>query len=147
MRVLRGCTWILLALGLVSPDSVRGAQPPKEKKNKVIIYPAGDESIAQLQQQGITKADDYGSYWVVEATDQQANSLKRTRGNRVIQANYLNRIELMAVQIDTTGAEPAALTDLQQPETGGRRLRLIQFKGPVRSEWLEQVKVVGGIKV
>ena len=61
MRVLRGCIWILFVVGVVLPDSFRAAQPAKEKKNKVIIYPAAGESIAQLRQQGIAKVDDYGS--------------------------------------------------------------------------------------
>jgi hypothetical protein len=117
------------------------------KTNKIIVYPKKGESISQLKQSGIQKIDDYGSYWVVRATDAQAKEIARTFGDRAVKANHLNYIELDAVRLDTTAGERAIPRNLQEIDTGRERLRLIQFKGPVKPEWLEQVKAAGNLKV
>ncbi len=148
MREARGCSWIFLVLGIVLPlaASVRAASP-NAKLNKIIIYPAAEDSIAQLKQRGIQKVDDYGSYWIAEATDEQVTALQKTHGDRVAKANYLNRIELLATALDTTAGEPSVPNHLQQAETTGKRLRLIQFKGPVQPQWLDKVKAAGDVRV
>ena len=148
MRVLRGCFWTLCLLGLVLPFGMQGQLPEAPvKTNKIIVYPKKGESISQLKQRGIQKIDNYGSYWVVRATDAQAKEIDRTFGDRAVKANHLNYIELDAVRLDTTAGEPAIPSNLQEIDTGGERLRLIQFKGPVKPEWLEQVKAAGNVKV
>ena len=148
MRVLRGCFWTLCLLGLVLPFGIQGQLPEAPvKTNKIIVYPKKGESISQLKQSGIHKIDDYGSYWVVRATDAQSKEIARNFGDRAVKANHLNYIELEAVRLDTTVGEHAIPSNLQEIDTGGERLRLIQFKGPVKPEWLEQVKAAGNLKV
>ncbi len=115
--------------------------------NKVIIYPTSQDSIDQLKQEGVTDVRDYGSYWVVEATDDQVKALEKRHGERAVQANYLNRIELRSVTLDTTAAQPVVPSKLRQATQSGKHLRLIQFKGPVQPEWLDQVKAAGKIRI
>lgn len=116
-------------------------------RNKVIIHPLADETIDLLKQEGISKVDDYGSYWLVEVNDQDLRKLKATYGNRVIQQDHFNRIDLEMMSIDTDAAEPVVPLHLQQAETKGRRLRIVQFKGPVRSEWFERLKSLPDVEV
>src|SRR5208283_5146023 len=54
--------------------------------------------------------------------------------------DYLNRIKLNPVTVDTKGNEPPIPPGLRQTETGLKHLRLIQFRGPVQPDWLAQVK-------
>jgi hypothetical protein len=143
------CLLIGLA-GLVLIGFYRHAQPAASaagKKRKVMIYPSVGETIDHLRQQGIANVDNYGSYWIAETDDEQFRALQATHGDRAVAANYLNHVELRSVGIDTSVGEPAVPAAMQQTETGGRRLRLIQFKGPIQPEWLAALKGVGGVKV
>ena len=117
------------------------------KKNKVIIYPSANEKIGDLKKMGISNAVNYGSYWLATATDAQVDSIKKAHGKRAAKANYLNLIELNGTTLDTTKIEPAVPSEFQQADTQGKYLRLIQFKGPVKLDWLNQVKAVGDVKV
>ena len=137
---------VLVAVMLPFGTAVHG-QSATVNKNKVIIYPTGNESVSQLKADGIDHVVNYGSYWLAEATDNQVKSLNARYGRRAVLGNDLNRIELAATPIDTTVGEPVVPTALQQAETGGRRLRLIQFKGPIRPEWLEQITALPNIQI
>lgn len=146
MRVVRGYIWMLFSLGLVLPFGVQGLAQTANV-NRVIVYPNPGESIAQLKQGGFAKVDDCGSYWIVEATDAQAESLGKSHGHRAFKANDLTRIELAAASFDTAVGEPSVPDTLRQSLTAGQRLRLVQFKGPVQSEWLAQVQAAGNVKL
>jgi hypothetical protein len=115
--------------------------------NKVIIYPAATETIEQLAQKGITNVRNYGSYWLVEATEAQTSELERIYGGRAMVDNDLNRIRLRTLSFDTTEGSPTVPADLRQTAPTGKRLRLIQFGGPVRPQWLQQIQSVGSVEV
>ncbi len=147
MSVLRSCAWWMLAVGLVLPSATHGASSASKKTHKLIVYPEAGETVADLKARGFGKVDNYGSYWVVEADDTQQAELERTHGSRAVKADYLNRIELSAAKFDTTIGEPSVPPHLRQVVGPGKRLRLVQFKGPVLPEWLEQVKAAGNVKI
>ena len=133
-----------LVLGFIVPAALADNAGAN---NKVIVYPGPGDSIDQLKQQGIEKVDNYGSYWVAEVGDKNLAKLKATFGNRAVAANDLNHIELRGASIDTTGKQPAVPEGMEQVETPGRRLRIVQFKGPIQPEWLAKLKSVNGAKV
>jgi uncharacterized repeat protein (TIGR01451 family) len=148
MKLSKICLCALAGLAvLIFTGFYAHAQATIGKKNKVIIYPAAGETIDQLRQQGITNVDNYGSYWVAEVGDQGLTRLKTTRGDRVVVANHLNRIELATGAIDTQAGEPAIPGNLRESAGTGKRLRLLQFKGPVQPEWLDQIRASGNVKV
>jgi hypothetical protein len=134
-------------IGLAAFPLAAGAAGDGPVMSKVIIYPAPQDSIARLKQEGITTVRNYGSYWLVETTDSQVKRLKQEYGNRAIPADYLNRIELSTVTIDTTRGEPAIPDALRSYPSGGKNLRLIQFVGPVQPEWLKQVQAAGDVRI
>ncbi len=119
--------------------------PPSN--NKVIVYPTSTETIDQLKQQGITNVRNYGSYWLVQATDAQVNELTRLYGARATKQNDLNYIHLASRSFDPTESEPTVPADLRQKETPGKHLRLLQFCGPIRPEWLKQIHSAGDVQV
>ncbi len=148
MKLSKICLCALVGTaGLILMGRHGQALPIGATSNKVIIYPSGNETIGQLRQQGITNVDNYGSYWVAEVGDQALAKLKATHGDRVVMANHLNRIELATGAIDTRAGEPNIPANMRQSLGAGKGLRLIQFKGPVQPEWLDQVKAGGNVKV
>src|ERR1017187_3874073 len=111
--------------------------------NKVIIYPTGDEKIDQLKEKGIQKVKNYGSYWLVEATDAQVVQLTQMYGERAVKENRFNRIQLNGTSFDTTEGEPFVPADFRQEAGAGNRLRLVQFRGPVTPEWMQLLRSSG----
>jgi hypothetical protein len=147
MSVLRGCAWLILGVGLVLPPATHGTPSGAQKLHKLIVYPTEGETVSQLKANGAAKVEDYGSYWVVEADEATAAKVQSSHGDRAIKADYLNWISLRSGQIDAAAGEPAVPTHLRQAEGAGQRLRLIQFKGPVLPQWLDQVKAAGNLKI
>jgi hypothetical protein len=123
------------------------AQSASDKKNKVIINPADNDTIDQLIAQGFRKVHNYGAYWLVEATDKQFQALQKKYGIRAVKANRMNKLELANSEIDTTETEPAIPAYLKESQPANKRLRLVQFVGPVQTEWLEQLKGAGNVHI
>ena len=144
MKRIFGIMLVLAGVSAVVFSGTRAAQTSAKQSHKVIIYPTGDERVGQLKQQGITKVTDYGSYWVAEVTDDQMASLKSKHGNRLCAAENFNKIELESASIDTTVGEPEVPNAFKAVDGEGRRLRIVQFTGPIRTEWLKAVKAVDG---
>ncbi len=115
--------------------------PPSN--NKVIIYPAATETIDQLTQKGITRVWNYGSYWLVQATDAQVDELTRTYGARAVKANDLNHIRLTNLSFDTSDGDPVVPANLRQVDATGKYLRLVQLRGPVIPKWLHLIESSG----
>ncbi|HXI82565.1 MAG TPA: choice-of-anchor D domain-containing protein [Verrucomicrobiae bacterium] len=111
--------------------------------NKVIIYPTGDEKIDQLKEKGIQKVKNYGSYWLVEATDAQVEQLTQLYGDRAVKDSRFNRIQLNGTSIDTLSGEPTVPANLREEEGPGKHLRLVQFRGSVTPEWLQLLRSSG----
>src|SRR5436190_1722045 len=130
--------WAVALLLAMLPAGWHGlAQAASSKKHKVLIYPTADDTVDQLKQSGISKVENYGSYWLVEADDNELKALKARHGDRAVKANYLNHIELNVAGVDSSAGEPAIPENLREREPGEKRMRLVHFKGPVRPEWME----------
>jgi len=140
----------MCVVGLFLSQRAPHAQPTTTPttKSRVIIYPSGNQSIAELRDMGISNADNYGSYWVATVSDSQFEALKKAYGDRVTKANDLNRIFLSRMTIDTGVGEPSIPRQLrEQTNDSSKRLRLVQFKGPIRPDWIGQMKAAGDISI
>ena len=149
MRFLGRRYWPLVGVfGLALGFIVQAASADTAgANNKVIIYPGPGDSIDQLKQQGVEKVDNYGSYWVAEVGDKDLVRVNAMFGSRAVSASNLNRIELRAASIDTTGNGPTVPAGMEQVESPGPRLRIVQFKGPIRPEWLAKLKSVSEARI
>ncbi len=138
----------ILGAAVLSAGTVVLGQLASNGKSKIVIYPSANESISQMRELGISHAVNYGSYWLVEATDDQVASVKAKYGTRVMKADYMNRVELNVCEIDVTQGEPSDIpSSLRESVISGNRLRLVQFNGPVKPQWLKQLQGVGDVKI
>ncbi len=62
--------WIL-GVSVLSPGTVVLGQLASSRRSKIVIYPLANEPISQMQELGISRVINYGSYWLVEGTDDQ----------------------------------------------------------------------------
>ena len=114
--------------------------------NRVIIYPGPDDTVAKLKALGVSKIESFGVYWLAEATAAQFTTLQQTLSGRVEEVNQFNQIELRdnVFNVKQSVAVPA---HLREASTEARRLRLVQFKGPVLPEWLKQLQAIPSLWV
>jgi hypothetical protein len=97
-----------------------------------IIGPAGTESQA------------------TNTTQETAADATRARvgpGEQAPSGRDANRILLRGRTIDTAQALPEMWLAVEECPAAGHRLQLIQFSGPVRDEWLEDVERQGKVKI
>ncbi|HVM59325.1 MAG TPA: choice-of-anchor D domain-containing protein [Verrucomicrobiae bacterium] len=139
--------WIL-GVSVLSTGTVVLGQLASSHKSKIVIYPSANEPISQAQNLGISHVINYGSYWLAEVTDDQMASVKARYGERVVKADSMNHIHLNVCRIDVSQGEPSNIPDgLRESIPSGNRLRLVQFRGPVKPQWLQQLQGVGDVKI
>lgn len=136
---VRGWPSLLSVLTIIAVFAGVPTEGVASRTNKILIYPTGNETVQELRAQGITQVRDYGSYWVATGTDDDFARLKARFGDRAIKGNYLNVIELDAEAVDTSG-QAAVLPSFPAQGSG---LYLVQFVGPIVSEWVENLKKAG----
>jgi PKD repeat protein len=95
----------------------------------------------ELAAQGAALVADYGSFQLYRVPD--ALAAKLVSNPRVEDVTEQNVIMLNAKQLVTTSPEVIALQTPIAP-TGGQRLHLVQFAGPVKPEWYQELERNGG---
>jgi subtilisin-like proprotein convertase family protein len=86
---------------------------------------------------------DYGSFKVFEVSSEQAENLKQK--NQGTYRDEYNVVMLNAGQIDTTSQQAEALQLASAPKRG-KQMHLVQFPGPIKSDWYNAL-VRTGVKV
>src|SRR5215831_20209066 len=93
-----------------------------------------DRTVARsLADRGGKIIGDYGSFTVLEADDAL---LTGANSNHLEVADDWNLIRLNAREMDTSVPQVKALRKARGA-FAGRNLHLVQFAGPVKTEWLE----------
>lgn len=95
----------------------------------------------ELAAQGASLIADYGSFQLYRVPDDLA--VKLASNPRVEDVTEQNVIMLNAKQLDTTLPEVMALRT-PVAASGGKRLHLVQFAGPVKPEWQQELERNGG---
>ena len=142
MRRLLLVVAVLLAaleIGSVSvAHSAGGPGSPRRGARKLRV--SDPRLVRELQAQGGRLLADYGSYALVEVDAAAAPAL--LRDDRIEVRDEENLILLNTRTIDTTADEASALREPTEA-LAGRRLRLVQFVGPVRPDWHEALQETG----
>lgn len=100
-----------------------------------------DEGVAAsgLNAVGATMVADYGSYslWRIPASAASGRA-------GVSPAGDFDKIPLRGTAINTADdVEPAVPGDLRNAASGGKELRLVQFAGPIKPEWVAGLRKSG----
>ncbi|MBX7245697.1 MAG: S8 family serine peptidase [Candidatus Sumerlaeaceae bacterium] len=124
---------------LIAPTQAAKAYRSPGSSHKVKVQ-AGGASDKALSAASASLIADYGSYKVYSASDPDALF---GLGNALVELHDdYNVIELNARRIDTTTPDAIAMRTALAQFTG-RKLHLVQFAAPVKSEWLDELKKAG----
>lgn len=130
---LRCAGLLILVLGVLLPVQSTQARPRKLRVSDPAL-------AAELRAQGARLLADYGSFQLLESDAATAPaSLPTSRAQALDDADF---IELNAGRLDTRAAEVVA----KRTAVGsfaGKQLHLVQFVGPIKTEWREALEATG----
>jgi len=135
---------LLLVMVIAPAVTAADERPEPTGVSPVLIH--YDESVDQeglTERLGVAIAEDYGSFALADVTPEVREWLEFT-GITVTPLDDISRISLSTVEFDTTEGEPALPPGLTNPSTGAGWY-LVQFKGPVKAEWLAQLQANGDV--
>ena len=128
------------AAPVVNVQSQRGA-------DRVIVYPEPGDTIAKVQAVGVTAVESRGAYWLIVATPTQVTALRQVLQGRVEVVNHFNEVEVGEVVLDVTKSAPTVPAQWRERHAEARRLRIVQFTGPVLPAALKQLQTIPGVRV
>lgn len=120
-----------------------------------VLLPAGSPAIARLSASGaVLSSEDYGSFVQLYLDATRAGGVAGLRASGAQVVDEFTRVELNGFVLDAARpAEtqqaldaqiPAALRAPQSaPAAGESRLRVVQFPGPIKDEWLDALRGTG----
>lgn len=127
-----------------SLDSLSAANQTNSDSIKVIA-PRGALDDAP---EGLTLWHDYGSFALYRASDAALNALPAEVRAQFVVAGNMDRLMFEGGPIDTqAAAQPMALSAMSveeaAPGSSEEILHLVQFVGPIKDEWLQEVEATG----
>ncbi len=129
---------VLLAATL--PLSVSGATGEAVMR-KITVDNADAATLAELRRVGATRLVDYGSFSLWRITDAQRGAFAARAS--VTENQDFDTIYLRGAAIDTPRGASPVQARLRQIAATGQQFWLVQFVGPVKTEWLDALRADG----
>jgi len=118
------------------------AAPPSKGTHKLIVQNTDSAALQALAQSGGKQLVDYGSFSLWQAPEIQSQSVAGR--SSVTTHDDLNTIQLRGTTLDTTtGTVAPVAANVRQVKTSGKQFWMVQFVGPIKSAWLENLKKLG----
>jgi subtilisin family serine protease len=108
--------------------------------HKALVQAKEPELRDAIIAEGGSLIEDYGAFSLMSASGTTAEQmiLQSTAGSSV--RDDLNVLLLRAGAFDTTEAEPASLSSLGEADPAQEQLYLVQFVGPIKKRWINELK-------
>jgi hypothetical protein len=130
---------LLWSLASLPPDV--SAQATVREWRKLVVDNNDQRTAAELGDRGGAMLVDYGAFSLWSVPDAVVPDLQG-RASVTIHDDF-DTIPLRGgVSIDTRGSPPAVPADLQQTRASGPQFWLVQFVGPIKEEWLNDLRTL-----
>jgi subtilisin-like proprotein convertase family protein len=136
---------LLLAPLLVSLGgraSEAAAQQTPRATRKILVDNGDARAVADLTRRGGLLLVDYGAFALWRIPETEATAAARANASVSVKDDF-DTIGLRGGAIDTRGTPPAAPAGLAQAKSNGPQLWLIQFIGPIKEAWLDDLRANG----
>jgi uncharacterized repeat protein (TIGR01451 family) len=112
-----------------------------ENSLKALVDNSAAATLKQLPTLGGQLLQDYGSFslWAIPGT--QTASVADSQG-LTLQPDF-DKVELRGSTINTQADEPAVPANLRETAGAGKQFWMVQFAGPIKSDWLTQLQSAG----
>ncbi|HEX8855244.1 MAG TPA: hypothetical protein VF752_06550, partial [Thermoleophilaceae bacterium] len=121
---------------VVTTAVAMGAAPPSNAPVQLLLVPSTPHAQDALRGTSARVIARYGAFTLVQAQGEDADDLKRAGAER---RDDLQRVTLNGRSIDPTGR--TSLAGKRRVDRSG--LALLQFVGPVKDAWLDNVRATG----
>ncbi len=140
-RVL-GLVGMMSLLACEGSGNVPASQKPEEVRPGLATHKVqlSAEQAKQLEQSGakVQLIGDYGAFKVLQVDDKALAALPAGTQTR----DDFNQILLNAGVIDTASEHGQSLRGMKQ-QAAGKRFHIVQFSGPIKSEWVKGLEATG----
>lgn len=116
-------------------------------RHKVVLDKRAADYQESLSRLKIESAIDYGSFLVCEVATAAPRALLLTAGENLSLRDDYYLIRLRGVEFDVTEAPPAVPAMLLREPTPEAQLHLVQFAGPPKEEWLDELRGIAGLEL
>ena len=132
---------LLASIATVTPawGPVASAAPqPAAPRDKILVDAADDNTLAELQRQGAVRMADYGAFSLWQVPTDDLTRLREEPGVSV--PENIDTIYLRGGRsVDTAADSISIASGLRQTRIQGSQFWLVQFIGPVKDEWLDEL--------
>ncbi len=109
--------------------------------SRLILDNSDKQTRVELTKNGATQLEDYGSFSLWQTTKQITRNF--VGRNTVSSPDDFDTIGLRTGSIDTNLTQTSVTNKLSQNKISGKQLWLVQFYGPIKEDWLNQLKKLG----
>src|SRR5580765_1506703 len=124
---------LLLAALAASPSQAANAT------HKLVASPG----VIDETRPGVQLLADYGTFRLYRVTDQVLDGLPRTVRDQVSMADDMDIIQIDAQPVNTRTPVVNLPAALQAAPSTGASLHLVQFVGPIKQQWLDELSRIG----
>lgn len=135
---------LLLSTVLVLPGwepAASAAPRPAAPQGKILVDAADENTLQELIRQGAVRVADYGAFSLWQAPGSAVAGLRERAGASA--PDDFDTIYLRGGRTVDTAAESVSRTSgLRQTRIQGAQFWLVQFIGPVKGEWLDELQAM-----
>lgn len=136
-------TGLLVAIVFSSAAMAQPEKPLSAKyshTHKIVVFKTDDAAMKAAVALKALHVIDYPDRRVLIVEDAETKSVSRNNMEKVVVHDDFNKVFLRDRIIDTTQPIPPVPEVLKSVPIPGKQLFLIQFAGPIKQEWLKEVK-------
>ena len=115
--------------------------------HKVMVPDGASKQTDIMNKMSIYQSIHYQKQKLFLFSKSEYNKLSPSQKRRLTFRDDYNLIKLRNLYFDTTVAQPAVPADLGQTGEDGMQLRLVQFIGPVRDRWRQELAEISGLQI
>ncbi len=130
---------LVILIITITPDNLSASNNFNDESIVKVIAPSG---VLSANDDGVSLWHDYGSFALYRVSQTALNALPADVRDQLV-VNEMNQLMFNEVSIDTKLATPTSAAATAGPETTGETLHLVQFVGPIKEEWLQEVESTG----
>ncbi len=139
---------LVIPLGVLAQDDARPESEAFPDTRKIVVYKGDPAARSAAEKLDTEYVIEYGDRRVLVVTNDEAEKLSAADLRALASPDNLNRIYLRGQVIDTTRPVPAVASGMAAPPpSDAQQLYLVQFSGPVKHAWLDEVRQAGDVRI
>ena len=160
-QILRTTAIVLFVFASISAGRLAAYSDSSSRMFSKHVYDASDRSHSQVHKvivqanepalrdsilaSGGSILEDYGAFVLMQAPEDAADRLtvESVLGSSV--RDDMNALLLRTGAFDTTEGEPMNANSMGEPDIADEQLSLVQFVGPVKKQWADELRTVAEI--